>query len=135
MDLPRESDIGAGPDVRVIEEGRERPSRLLWRCREASKEARDPEADAAFVGDCRLRHDCESEREQNRDLRPQRDCHRKPLIRFLLIEAPHAPHNVNATKTHLKSGTSKWRTVQLVNSIQKICTTKGGIQMHRAPAR
>src|SRR5215510_11255075 len=30
-------------------------------------------------------------------------------------------------KTHLKSSASKWRDAQLVNSFQKICTTKGGI--------
>jgi hypothetical protein len=73
VNLPREDDVAAGRDRCVIEDGRERPSRLLRRCCETSKKARDPEADAAFVAGCRLWHKRQYEGEQDRIERPLRE--------------------------------------------------------------
>ena len=49
-EFARTRDVGARGDGGMVVDIRQRPTRLLRRGREASKEAGDPEADAAFIG-------------------------------------------------------------------------------------
>ena len=49
-EFTRTRDVGAGGYGGMVVDIRQRPTRLLRRGREASKEAGDPEADAAFIG-------------------------------------------------------------------------------------
>ena len=49
-EFTRTRDVGAGRYGGMVVDIRQRPTRLLRRGREASKEAGDPEADAAFIG-------------------------------------------------------------------------------------
>src|SRR5262249_28414622 len=104
VDLPRESDIGASRDRRVIEEGRERPSRLQRRCRETSEKSRDPEADAAFIGDSWLCPKRQGAGQYNSKRRPQRNTHRNPPVPFDLAKNPV---NATATTAREKSSMSK----------------------------
>ena len=50
VEFARTRDVGAGRYGGMVVDIRQRPTRLLRRGRQASKEAGDPEADAAFVG-------------------------------------------------------------------------------------
>src|SRR6202040_1966254 len=65
LELPCQGYRTARGYVGVIINGRQRPSRLLRRSREAAEETRDPEAHAAFVGERIFR---------SRDNRRQREC-------------------------------------------------------------
>src|SRR5260370_11182436 len=49
LEFTRTRDVGAGGYGGVVVDIRQRPTRLLRRGREASKEAGDPQADAAFI--------------------------------------------------------------------------------------
>ena len=65
-EFTRTRDVGAGGYGGVVVDIRQRPTRLLRRGREASKEAGDPEADAAFIGQRTMR--------KKRDRGRQDDC-------------------------------------------------------------
>src|ERR1700738_2554024 len=71
FEFARERDVAAGREGRVIIDARERPSRLLWRRREAPEEAGNPEAHAALVGGCNRRRAHESAKSKNEMPKPR----------------------------------------------------------------